>query len=81
MANFKVWEEAGPPKGTLSNYPVRPEHHAELVTSARPAPRSIAAHIQSTYLLPKVIARVTQSGKTVDDTLAWAEGEIEGYRR
>jgi hypothetical protein len=32
-------------------------------------------------LLPKMLARITQSGTTVDDTLAWAEGEIEGYHR
>jgi ABC-type glycerol-3-phosphate transport system substrate-binding protein len=81
MTDFKVWEEVGPPKGTLSNYPVKPEHRAELVTSAWPAPRNVAAHIQSTYLLPKSIARITQSRKTVDDTIAWAEGEIEGFRR
>jgi ABC-type glycerol-3-phosphate transport system substrate-binding protein len=81
MSDFDTWTEAGPPKGTLSNYPVKPEHHAELVSSAWPAPRSIAAHIQSAYLLPKIIARITQSGKSVDDTLAWAEGEIEGFRR
>jgi hypothetical protein len=34
-----------------------------------------------TDLLPKMLARITQSRSTVDDTLAWAEGEIEGYRR
>jgi ABC-type glycerol-3-phosphate transport system substrate-binding protein len=81
MTDFKVWTEAGPPKGTLSNYPVKPEHHAERVTASWPAPPSIAAHIDSAYLLPKMIARITLSGKTVDDTIAWAEGEIEGFRR
>jgi hypothetical protein len=80
MTDFDIWTEAGPPKGKMANYPVKPQHDAKLVTSAWPAPRSIAVHIRSTYLLPKIIARIPQSGKTVDDTLAWAEGEIEGYR-
>ena len=31
MADFKVWSEVEPPKGTIYNYPVRPWHNAELL--------------------------------------------------
>jgi hypothetical protein len=29
----------------------------------------------------KLIARYTQRGETIDQAIAWAEDEIEGFRR
>jgi hypothetical protein len=29
----------------------------------------------------KMIAQVTQSGKSIDDALNWAQAEIEGFMR
>ena len=45
MANFKIWEEVGPPKGTVYNYPVRPWHEATYYVPGQSAPPEIAVQI------------------------------------
>jgi hypothetical protein len=40
-----IWAEVGPPKGTLFNYPIKPQHHAEPMTVGWPAPPAIATQI------------------------------------
>src|SRR5262249_11961454 len=29
MTDFPIWADIGPPKGTLFNYPIKPQHHAQ----------------------------------------------------
>ena len=81
MADFKVWEEEGPPKGTLYNYPVKPQHKAEAFVSGYPAPPNIAAHIYNEATMTKMIAKVAQSGQTPTQAIAWAQRELEGFMR
>lgn len=77
--DFKVWEDAGPPKGTLYNYPPRGDQTVSI--AAMPAPPPIANQIYAQATMPKMIARYTQSGWSLDRVIKWAASELEGFMR
>jgi hypothetical protein len=77
--DFKVWEDAGPPKGTLYNYPPRGDQTVSI--AAMPAPPPIANQIYAQATMPKMIARYTQSGQSLDRVIKWAASELEGFMR
>jgi len=79
LTTFKTWAEEGPPKGTLYHYP-NPFKHQTLSIAASPAPPKIAQQIYSQAILTKMCLRYHQ-GEAMEKTLAWAEGECEGYMR
>jgi len=81
MLDFPVWTESGPPKGTLYNYPMRPAHHAMTNVAGAPAPSAIAHQIQNQWVLPKLLARVAQSGMSIEGSITEAERELEGFMR
>lgn len=74
-----VWLEEQPPKGTLYNYPIRGDEQA--IVTGYPAPPPIATQIYTQGLIPVMVARHTQGGDSMDDAIAWAENELEGYMR
>jgi ABC-type glycerol-3-phosphate transport system substrate-binding protein len=80
MLDFTVWSEVEPPKGTVFNYPVRPEHHAEANTPGFPAPPDIAVQIYQRGIYPTMLAKL-QSGQSAKQVLAWATDELEGFVR
>jgi ABC-type glycerol-3-phosphate transport system substrate-binding protein len=80
MSDFKVWEEVEPPKGTVYNYPLRPWHHAKPNITAYPAPRDIAVQMYHRGLHPMILAKL-HSGQSIDEAIAWAKTEIEGFIR
>ena len=79
FTDFKTWSEEGPPKGTLYHYP-NPYKHQTLSIAASPAPPKIAQQIYAQATLTKMCLRYHQ-GEAMEKTLAWAEGECEGYMR
>jgi ABC-type glycerol-3-phosphate transport system substrate-binding protein len=79
LTTLKVWAEAEPPKGTLYHYP-NPYHHQTLSIAASPAPPKIAQQIYAQATLTKMCLRYYQ-GEAMEQTLAWAEGECEGFMR
>jgi ABC-type glycerol-3-phosphate transport system substrate-binding protein len=79
LTDFKIWAEMGPPKGTLYHYP-NPHNHQILSVAAAPAPPKIAVQIYTQGIHTKMIVRTFQ-GEPMEKTLAWAEGELEGYMR
>jgi ABC-type glycerol-3-phosphate transport system substrate-binding protein len=79
LTDFKIWAEIGPPKGTLYHYP-NPHNHQILSVAAAPAPPKIAVQIYSQGIHTKMIVRILK-GEPMEKTLAWAEGELEGYMR
>jgi hypothetical protein len=81
MSDFPVWAEEGPPKGTLFNYPLKPQHHAELAVAGWPAPPRIGAQMFTQGTMPKLVARVTQSGMPIEQSISLAEQELEGFMR
>jgi ABC-type glycerol-3-phosphate transport system substrate-binding protein len=79
MTTLKVWEEQGPPKGTLFHYP-NPYNHQTLSIAASPAPPKIAQQIYAQAVQTKMCLKYSQGAK-MEEVLAWAEGECEGYMR
>jgi hypothetical protein len=77
--DFGVWEKEEPPAGTLFNYPSRGDE--QIVVAGFPAPPAIATQIYNEGLIPNMVARVTQTGESVDDAIFWASEELEGYMR
>jgi len=79
LRDFKTWADEGPPKGGIWNYPPR----GDVVESVSgwPAPARIANQIYSQATMPKMIAQCTQGGKTIDQAIAWASSELEGFMR
>jgi ABC-type glycerol-3-phosphate transport system substrate-binding protein len=74
-----VWAEAEPPKGTLYNFP--PRGDVVVSVAGYPAPARIGVQIYSQGTMCKMIAQCTQMGKSIDEAIAWAESELEGYMR
>jgi hypothetical protein len=79
LTTFKVWAEEGPPKGTLYHYP-NPHNHQTLSVAAQPAPPKIAVQIYTQAIQTKMVVRFMQ-GEPLEQTLAWAETEVEGFMR
>ncbi|MGB8398505.1 ABC transporter substrate-binding protein [Bradyrhizobium sp.] len=79
LTTLKTWAEEGPPKGTLYHYP-NPHNHQTLSIAASPAPPKIAQQIYTQATLTKMCVRFYQ-GEPMEKTLAWAEGELEGFMR
>jgi ABC-type glycerol-3-phosphate transport system substrate-binding protein len=79
MLDFDVWEKAGPPPGTLYNYPVRPIHQMKRWITGMPAPPAIAVQIYNQALPCNLVAKVTQAGQSIEQAIAWAESELESY--
>src|SRR5579863_3984508 len=80
MLDFKVWEEVEPPKGTVYNYPIRPWHKTQPSIAASEAPPEIAVQIYNRGTMPTMVAKL-QSGQSIDDVIAWAQEELEGFVR
>ena len=79
LTTFKVWAEESPPKGTLYHYP-NPHNHQILSVAAQPAPPKIAVQIYTQAIQTKMVVRFMQ-GEPLEQTLAWAETEVEGFMR
>jgi ABC-type glycerol-3-phosphate transport system substrate-binding protein len=79
LTTLKVWAEAVPPKGTLYHYP-NPHNHQVLSVAGAPAPHKIAEQINTASLQCQMAVRHS-NGEAIEKTLAWAEGELEGFMR
>jgi ABC-type glycerol-3-phosphate transport system substrate-binding protein len=77
--DFKIWEEVEPPKYTVYNFPPRRDVIPHL--TGFPAPLKLGTQMWAQATMMKMIAQHTQSGKSVNDSLAWAESELEGFMR
>ena len=81
MTDFKVWANEGPPTGTVYNYPVRPAQKSQPWIAAYPAPPDVAVQIYNQATMTKMVARMHQGGDSIEKTIAWAQGELEGFTR
>lgn len=79
LNDFKTWEEEGPPKGTLSHYPNKGDQIPSI--SGSPAPPEVAVQIYNQALLTKMIYRIGKDNEPIEQTIAWAEKELQGYTR
>jgi len=81
MSDFPIWENEGPPKGTVFNYPQKAHHNARTSVAFAPAPAEFAVQAYTNALNTKVVARIAQAGESVDQALNWLERELNVIRR
>ncbi|MBS0539005.1 MAG: extracellular solute-binding protein [Proteobacteria bacterium] len=79
LTTFKIWAEAGPPKGTLYHY-ANPFNHQTLSVAGAPAPHAIAERIYTQATQTQMAVRYFR-GEAMEKTLAWAASELEGFMR
>lgn len=80
MADFKIWSEVEPPKGTVFNYPIRPWHDAEYYVPGSSAPPDVAVQMWNRGTVPTMVAKLF-SGNSIKQTIDWAKTELEGFVR
>jgi len=80
LTDFKVWEEVGPPVGTVFNYPIRKAAGQIPSLTASEAPPEVAVQIYNRGVHNQMLARL-RDGQTIPQVIAWAQDEIEGYTR
>jgi ABC-type glycerol-3-phosphate transport system substrate-binding protein len=80
MNDFKVWEDVGPPKGTVYNYPLRPWSDAQASIAASDAAPDIAVQIYNRGTMPTMLAKL-RTGQSIAQVVAWAQDELEGFAR
>jgi ABC-type glycerol-3-phosphate transport system substrate-binding protein len=80
MADFKVWENVEPPKGTVYNYILRPHHHSTAHIAAFPAPPDIGVQIYNRGTLATMFSKL-QSDQSIKQVVDWAKAELEGFVR
>ena len=78
---IETWRNVEPPQGTVYNYPVRKHHNAKPSIALAPAPAEIAVQMYNQGIQTKMIARMVQNNEPLDRVLAWAEQEVEGFKR
>ena len=80
MTDFKVWDEVGPPKGTVYHYPIRKSQHQENWIAMAPAPPEIAVQAYNRGTMPTMLAKL-KSGQSIQEVQDWAQDELEGFTR
>jgi ABC-type glycerol-3-phosphate transport system substrate-binding protein len=80
MYDFRIWEDVEPPKGTIYNYPLRPWHDAEYYITGSSGPPEIAVQMWNRSVIPGMVSRLV-SGQTIQQSMDWAKGELEGFIR
>ena len=80
MLDIKVWTDQGPPVGTVFNYPLRDSQKAVANIACMSAPPDIAVQIYNRGTIPTMYAKLL-SGQTIDQVVAWANDELEGFAR
>jgi ABC-type glycerol-3-phosphate transport system substrate-binding protein len=80
MADFKIWSEVEPPKGTVFNYPLRPWHDAEYYVTGSSGPPEIAVQMWNRGTIPTMVAKLV-AGQSIEQSIAWAKEELSGFIR
>ena len=75
MYAHPVWEEEGPPKGTIYNY--IPRGDEQLIVGGWPASPEIGAEIYNQYIIPTMVAKATTGEMSPKEAMKWAAGELE----
>jgi ABC-type glycerol-3-phosphate transport system substrate-binding protein len=79
LVDFPVWADAEPPKGTLYNFPPRPDTIVSV--TGYPAPPKLGVQMYAQGTMCKMIAKCTQEGQSIDAAIDYAQSELEGFMR
>jgi len=80
LNDFKIWDEVGPPKGTVYNYPLRAASGQKPSLTGSEAAPEIAVQIYNRGVHNQMFAKL-RDGQTIDQVIAWTQDELEGYTR
>jgi len=80
LNDFKIWEEVGPPKGTVYNYPMRAASGQKPSLTASEAAPDVAVQIYTRGVHNQIFARL-RDGQTIAQVINWAQDELDGYTR
>jgi hypothetical protein len=80
MSDFKIWTEVEPPKGTVYNYPIQPWHDAEYYITGSSGPPDLGVQAWNRGLIPTMVSKLV-SGQSINQAIAWARDELEGFVR
>jgi ABC-type glycerol-3-phosphate transport system substrate-binding protein len=80
LNDFKIWDEVGPPKGTVFNYPMRASSGQLPSLTATEAAPEIAVQIYNRGIHNQMLARL-RDGQTIPQVIAWTQDELEGFMR
>ena len=78
-STLPTWAEEGPPKGSISHYPIKGGDQVAGVVCS-PAPPLIAAQIWTQAIQAQMIVRYYK-GETLAKVTDWAATELEGFKR
>ena len=80
LNDFKIWEQVGPPVGTVYNYPIRSDSGQEPSLTAMEAAPEVAVQIYNRGVHNQIFARLRE-GQTIPQVVSWAQDELDGYTR
>jgi ABC-type glycerol-3-phosphate transport system substrate-binding protein len=80
LTDFKIWEEVGPPKGTVYNYPIRSWHHSKPSIAFSSAAPEVAVQLYNAGVNTNMLARLKE-GQSVKQVVDWAQDQVEGVMR
>ncbi|WP_158932820.1 ABC transporter substrate-binding protein [Acidisphaera sp. S103] len=80
LNDFKIWDEVGPPKGTVYNYPLRAASGQKPSLTGSEAAPEIAVQIYNRGVHNQMFAKL-RDGQTIDQVIAWTQDELDGYAR
>jgi ABC-type glycerol-3-phosphate transport system substrate-binding protein len=80
LNDFKIWDEVGPPKGTVYNYPLRPASGQKPSLTGSEAAPEIAVQIYNRGVHNQIFAKL-RDGQTIDQVISWTQDELDGYSR
>ena len=79
MHDLDIWKTVGPPVGTIYGYPPRADEKTSIIGA--PARTEVAARISNQAINTVMVSKFTQGGEKLDDTIKWAENELEATLR
>jgi len=80
LNDFKIWEEVGPPTGTVFNYPLRPTSGQKPSLTGSEAAPEVAVQIYNRAIHNQMFARL-RDGQSIAQVVSWAQDELDGYTR
>jgi ABC-type glycerol-3-phosphate transport system substrate-binding protein len=80
LNDFKIWEEVGPPPGTVYNYPIRAASGQKPSLTASEAAPEVAVQIYNRGVHNQIFARL-RDGQSIAQVVSWTKDELEGFTR
>ena len=80
LNDFNIWNEVGPPKGTVFNYPLRASSGQKPSLTAAEATPEVAVQIYNRGIHNQMMARL-RDGQTIPQVIAWTQDELDGFTR